>query len=408
MEYVTQKFDNNYAGQFIENVMVAYGEMDRHKIAERTAHKMIARTEAGYWVYGHTPAGYKPSKTRGLKEHDPSSCYVIKQALEGFAQGQFKNYTELANFLNAHKLADYKGKSYHFDGERAKNLLRWAWFHAGFVQNLKQGIARRAGKHEPLISTGTLEMIEKRLNGEKISPYRKNSVHFPLRKHVICSSCEKPMTGAFCGGRKLKYPYYYCRTENCENRNKNVHRDDMHAAFLELLRRTTPSQELLDQAQDVFAEVWKEEWKDLQKQRHQWGIDIENLNRQIQECVDQLLETSHEAVKAAIQKRIQDYSEREEVLKVKVKEYTTVRNDFDVVLKRVMELLKDPASIWDQADLALRHTIQRLIFPEGIIYDPKELKFRKAVKAPLFLLMEESTLEKAEMAPRAGFEPATN
>ena len=82
IEFVTQKFGDDSTGRFMENIIVAFGDMERQKNSERTRDKMKARVEAGYWVYGQIPIGYQSSKLRGLKEPNPNTKNIIKRALD--------------------------------------------------------------------------------------------------------------------------------------------------------------------------------------------------------------------------------------------------------------------------------------------------------------------------------------
>ncbi len=406
VEYVTQTFDNTYSGRFVENIMVAYGEMDRHKNAERTRDKMAARTMEGFWVYASVPFGYMPSEIKGIKKQDPRSAPIVRQVLEGYAQGQYKNFTEIANYLNSQNLLNYKGKVRTFDGESAKNLIKWCWFYAGFVQCPKRAISRRQGKHESIISTDTLDMIEKRLAGKKISPYRKNSAHFPLRGHINCSECGKPLTAAFCG-KGRKYGYYYCRTHDCYRKNANIPYKDLHERFCSLLTQTLPTLEIIEKTQTIFKEVWKKELSELSTLREEWGRELKCLDESIQGCVDQLISSKSSHVEKAVTKRLDELSARQAVLKVKINEYQSTKDDFENVLDKVMNLLKTPMLAWKDSDLATKKTIQRLIFPKGLTYDTESENFRKPEKALLFWFIGKQDLKKAGMVHPGGFEPPT-
>ena len=400
---IKQEFEDTPNGRLMEAISVSFAAYDRENNNERTINMMRAKTAEGYWVYGSVPVGYKPGPIKGIKIPDPASQYAVKQALELFSQGQFKNYVEMAKFLNAQKILNHKCKRQNFDGERAKTIVRWAWFYAGFVELPSRDISRRKGLHEAIISVEVMENIERRLSGQKIASYRKNAKDFPLRGSVYCCLCGKLMTAAHCNG----YPYYYCKTKDCTMKNKNIKRDAMHEQFEELLSLASPSQELIARSREMFSEIWAQEWRDLQQERHQWGVEVKGLDTQIQACVEQLTSSSHRSVKKAIEKHIRILSERQELLKAKIKEYQHARNDLEPVLNKVLDLLQNPKGIWNEADLQMRHTIQHLIFPDGLIYDAKDKNFRKPEKAPLFTLIEETAEEKPEMARPAGFEPAT-
>lgn len=405
---VTQMFDRTPSGRFVENIMVAYGELERHKNTERTHDKMSARLADGYYVISHCPVGYKSGAVKGVKEICPNIGPTIKLAIEGYAYGSFSNYTEIANHINAQALLNHKGKLLRFDGERAKKMLEGSWFHAGFVQCPKWGIARRKGHHEPLISMEILELIECRLLGKSVPKYRKNlNLHFPLRGHVLCDSCGRPMTASFCGGKTKEYAYYYCRTHGCIFDSKHIPKELVHGQFQELLKSVQATSEVMGYAKDILTQAWNEHWQSTQTERQQWGTELSDLEERIQKFVDELIYSKSAEVKKAIQKRVEELASRRDVLKTKIEQYNHKKEDFDIVWERMVNILSNPERVWIKGDLSMKQTIQRMVFPKSLIFAQKENKFRKPEKACVFGLLEQIQGEKPEMARPKRFELLT-
>jgi site-specific DNA recombinase len=407
VQYVTHKFDGDSSGRFIEEIMVSVAQMERLKNAERTADKMAARVEVGYYVYGPVPLGYKPSPVRGLREPDENSCHIVKQVMEGYAVGLYKNFTEIANYLNEQDVPNHQGVIAHFDGERVKNLMHKAWYHAGFVQCLKRGISRRKGLHKAIISADILDKIEARLKGKKVSPYRKKSEHFPLRGHIRCGCCDRLLTAAFCGGKTKKYGYYYCKTHDCPMKDKNIRYKHMHGLFLDLIKSTIPKPQLIEYSKACFANLWKEETEHFTKQRQLWGQEILKINKDIESCVDEILNAEDSTIKDILKQRMKKLHERKETLEVKINQYADLKDDFGDIMIRVIKLFQKPAKIWEDGSLKMRQTIQTLIFPKGLIYDHAVGDFRKPEKPLLFLAIGQFMDKKTVMAHPGGFEPPT-
>ena len=404
--YVTQNFDRTPEGELITGIVVQISQYERTHNKERTIGRMKARTEAGSWPYGIF-AGYRPSSVPGVREPDGAVAQVIKDALEGYAYGELVNFEEVARFINKHEVINYQGKKVKTNGFRAKKLLKSAWYHAGFVQLEKRGLGRRQGKHKAIISLEILERIENRLNGKPIGKYRKNLRHnFPLHGHILCADCGKPMTSGF-NGKGDRYGYYCCRNHACKMDCHHVRYREVHEQFIDLLRGAKPSNDLLDFAVTILKDVWKDEWKNFQDERQAWGMEVRKLDDTIQACVRELVETGEAVVKSAIKRQIQEYTSRQEILKRKIADAQEAKDDFEAVLDTVMGILSSPDSAWLNADLPMKQTIQRLVFPKPLIYGQREQNFRNVERACVYRLFEEKPQEKELMARPKRFELLT-
>lgn len=201
------------------------------------------------------------------------------------------------------------------------------------------------------------------------------------------------MTAAFCGG----HGYYYCRTRNCRHNSVHVPYQSIHGDFDSLLGCLSPKPELLDKATSILREVWNEEMAELKSDRHRWDVELDVLGGKIQGAVDKLIGTSNRSVKTALEKTIDDLSARQAVLQRKIEDYHQTQQDFGVVLDRVVGVLKSPQKLWREADLSLKQTIQRLVFPKPLIYAQDEKKFRNPVKALIYSFFEEMNRSKDDM-----------
>lgn len=363
--------------------------------------------EKGLWPYGLFQA-YRPTPNPGIREPYEPVASVIRQALEGYAYGSLTSYEDIARFINSHKLLNYKGKPIVYNGDKAKDLLESAWYQAGFVELPKRKVPRRLGLHKPIISGNVLELIELRMSGRIAPKYRKNiNQNFPLKGHVLCDSCNKPMTASFCGHGD-KYGYYYCRTGGCELNSKHVAHHVLHDQFLSLLQSATPKQELVDLARTILKDVWNQQWEAFQQDRHEWGMEASKLDEEIRSCVDELRKTNIPAIREAITERIQEFSERREILRKKIHDFKEIRNDFGGVLDRVIGVIEQPHTFWTEGDLSAKQMIQRLVFPKPLIFDQKAKKFRKPEKALVYRLFEKLNPKKQGLVDSNGIEPSTS
>ncbi len=86
-------FEDTPEGNFIETILASHNELERKQNQRQVIQKHKARLENGYWSFS-SPAGYKMGKNpiHGfiLNRFEPEAS-IVKEALEGFASGRFKN-----------------------------------------------------------------------------------------------------------------------------------------------------------------------------------------------------------------------------------------------------------------------------------------------------------------------------
>ena len=400
-------FDDSPEGNALENMQAVFSQLERQQNARQVTNRMKARTEMGFWPYAVFP-GYKPSPERGIREPDGFFANVIKEVLEGYAYGHFTSYEEMARFVNDQHVTNYRNKKVVFDGDHIKCLIKHSWYHAGFVQLKKRGVPRIQGKHKAIISTDVLELIEARQNGKAVPKYRKNmNQHFPLKGHVLCSCCHKPMTASFCG-KGDKYAYYYCKTSGCEMYSSHVPHNKVHDEFEGLLISLELPEPLKDHARSVFDRVWKKEMAGLNDKRTEYRTQINQHSNQINKLLDELMATNSQSVKTAIGKRIDEVTSTREILSRKLNELSSSGSEADTVFHKVIDVLENPFLHWKDGSLSIKQAIQRIIFPSPLILDQKEKKFRKPEKPLFYRLIEKLKPKKEGLVDPIGIEPTTS
>lgn len=101
VECLNFKFEETPEGHFVETVIAAQGELERHQISRQTLQKMKARLERGFSVF-KAPVGYCYAESEGqgmLLVKDPILAPIVREALEGYASGRFQQQAEVKRFL---------------------------------------------------------------------------------------------------------------------------------------------------------------------------------------------------------------------------------------------------------------------------------------------------------------------
>ena len=232
-----------------ETISATFNEYDRRTNKRQVVQKMKARLELGYWTFG-SPIGYIQTKTaehgKLLIPKEPEAS-IIKEALEGYAQGRFMDKKDIADFMVSKNFRERKKVGYNTLDRILDNSI-----YAGFIEYSDWGVERRKGYHEALVDEETWEIVQAKLHGRKIVHTRKDTnPDFPLRGLVICKECLEPMTASWTTGRSAKYPLYRCNTKGCKYGNKSINRENFHPMFEKVLEEIKPEENLVNLAKEI-------------------------------------------------------------------------------------------------------------------------------------------------------------
>jgi site-specific DNA recombinase len=277
--------------------------------------------------------------------------------------------------------------------------------YAGYVEAPCWGIARRKGHHEPLISLETYQRIQDRLAGIGRATYRKNlNEDFPLRGFVMCDDCGEPLTASWTSGSHAKHPYYLCHRKGCASYGKSIKRAEMEGRFEELLHRIQPSQKVVALATAMFKELWKRRSANVQQQAPGLTAELARVEREVDQCVSRIVETSIPAVIRAFEGKIERLENEKPILRERIAKSAAPRHDSDLRLRTALGFLANPCNLWQTGRLEARHAVLKLTFADNLRYKRGE-GFRTAnLSLPFKVLGDFLSGEKGVARP-TGIEP---
>src|SRR5215831_13512334 len=79
--------------------------------------------------------------------------------------------------------------------------------------------------------------------------------------------------------------------------------------------------------------------------------------------------------------------------------------DIEAVIDFAQHVLLNAARLWTTFSLDQKQRLQKVIFPEGLVYFPEG--FGTAVTSPIFSILEAEGTLKTNLAPQVGLEPTT-
>jgi hypothetical protein len=353
---------------FVETVLAAGNELERHQNKRQVIQKMKARLEAGYWPFG-AKRGYKmildPIHGK-LCVPDGNEAKLLKKAVEGFSTGLFARKIDACIFLveNGFWKREPKMYVYLFD-----KILRDPFF-AGFIEYLEWDVSRREGHHKGIISLATFENNQKRLSKVSINKRIRTDVSpiLYLRGLLNCACCGHHLSGGKTNGNGGVYWYYFCQNKSCRLFRKSIDSAKAHDEFEKLLVNQTLKPDTEKLASLIFNRVWKDEMDNLKM------VESKELKRRalIDEKIDRLtnmaISAKSEKITRVYEKQIEKLAGELEQTSNSPKEKPNFDLPYRTALDKAFGMLKSPYKIWESVDVIEKHRLFFFLFEEKLIY----------------------------------------
>ena len=408
LESPSIRFGEDADSKFHENILASVSQHQREKNAEQTKNRMRARAQNGFWGF-QAPTGYVYASERGrgrILTIDPKTAPVIKEALEGFANGRFERQSDVASWLYVQPLFP-KSKRGLISPNRVAQILNQP-LYAGYIEVPRWGVTLRKAQHEPLISFETFQQIQDRLNGVNRTPKRKNlDESFPLRGFILCEGCDTPLTACWSTGADRRHPYYLCPKRGCAHYGKSIRRAVIEGEFETLLRSVEPTPTLFKVARAMLARAWDKRLANTKAQAKGLTDQLAAVEKQIDQMLDRIVETKLPSVIAAFEERIRKLEAEKLLIEERRANCGRPVSSFDDTLRTSLDFLGSPWKLWASPRLEDKRTVLKLTFATRLRYARGE-GFRTADLSLPFKVMRKICGASEAMAHPTGFEPVTS
>ena len=215
-------------------------------------------------------------------------------------------------------------------------------------------------------------------NGKK---YTKDDENLPLKQFITAASCGTKYTG-YLVKRKNLYYYKNNRIGSKENRSAKV----MHKKFEELLSQIqlkdkkyiAPMKEIMKY---VFMREHEEQLKEYdiqQKKVNELQGQLEVLEKRFvfKEIPDELYHKYRPGLEEQIMK-VKAYNAKNSF------NLSNLEKSIDLALQLSCNLQK----LWSLGDLEVKKSVQHLVFPEGIVFDYQNDRYRTKRVNSLFAII---------------------
>lgn len=373
LESPSHRFGEEPEERFVESIFAATAELERNQNRRQVCHRMKARLEAGYWPF-YPPPGYAIAKVPGhgkmlvLKEPEAS---IVRQALEGFADGRFATQAEVRQFLDSVGFEPPRQRGRGITHKEQVRRLLAREIYCGIITYPPWNVTPRQGHHRPLISPETYDRVVERLR-ETGRPKRGDfSEDYPLRGFVLCGGCSKPFTAAWSRGKSgREFAYYRCLSAGCPDQNRSVRAERMHQEFEAILTGLRPRQTLLELIRVELLAEWERRRLDVEGVRQARQEKLQEIERRITSLLDAVAACSSPSVVRRLSEEVEALEAKKLRLGGQIDRQP--QRDFAGALGRVLEFLQHPLDEWKNGDLKLKRTLLRLAFDGALVYRRNE------------------------------------
>lgn len=346
------------SGSLQQNIQFIFSEYDNQLRREKTIAGMRDKLLRGEWC-GKPPKGYDIIIVNGKHsiKLNKDAEYIRKAFLWKFFER-----------LSQQEIGDrLRAMGFKLSHAYLSNMLRNPFYCGILSNNLLEGKIV-LGKHEKLVSQEMFLAINELLNNEsnkgQIKHYADN-ILLPLRRFLVCTKCNKRLTGYMI--KKKKLSYYKCKTQGC---CVNVNAKTIHQFFVKILNEMK------------FNSTNKITIKELLTTK---VVNVESIKRKS--------ESLYKGNLTSIKNKIEEIEERFAIGKISESLYTKHLSKLHNEAKEVEELIEKAkvglgtqnfikeekdggilklAEIWSDGDLQTKRIIQNTIFPQGLLYNKIE------------------------------------
>lgn len=367
--------------ELIQNLEAVLAQHDNKTKSTRVKHNMKIHAKEGYRM-SKAPLGLKnvrDVRNKSILAPVEGIADKVASILEAYSTGTH-TIASLIKMCEIIGLKSANGKPMQI--QAISKMLRNP-IYAGLEMSKHTEGQLIPSKFKGIITPATFHRNQELLRSNKntAATCKKNNPEFPLRRFMLCSECNKPLTGsAPIGGSGKRSPRYHC--SRCHL--PSVQSGELHEQFLHLLATLKPDPEMEKFLKEIIVRVWRDETKTLGNKQKKLHKDLEELTERRNKVVEMLVAGQITAEEKQEQvARIKDESDNIQKDLASVGSIAELKTD---AIDYAMRFMSNAPRIWSNASIEHQIIYQRLVFPEGIEYELATNKFRTPKLSALYTL----------------------
>lgn len=367
---VTQPVDTMTAsGKLQQGIQFLFSQFDNDQRREKCVAGMEAKVRKGFWM-GPVPMGYDQYRVNGEQVIRPNKTgKLIRLAFQIKAEQGLSN-TDIIQRLKAQGLTLYN--------QTLTKIFRNP-FYCGLIAHglLGEGEVIE-GRHEGLVSREMFLRVNG-LQAENAHGYSqtKEDGNLPLRHHIKCGTCDKPLTGYEM--KKKGIHYYKCNTKGC-CLNRNAHK--MHVLYQDLLKGYQVDSMLLPQVREMMEQVFKKLGQNQEQEEKRLKSELTELKKKLE-----TLERRYaygEIEREIFTKFSSELKNTVGEIDKNIDRISGPLSNHQKLLDKGLEMMLSLSSSWCNADNPQRRALQALVFPEGVQFEREKEGYRTGRVNSLF------------------------
>ena len=237
---------------------------------------------------------------------------------------------------------------------------------------------------------------------------------FPLKRHVLCAEDMKSFTGYIA--YKNKKGYYKCNVKGC---GTNHSAEDMHRKYSDVLSQYVIPEKLRPILISVLEDKFRanhERAYTTYKTVSSKLVEIETKTKSIRKKF-----AFDEIDKETFDEAMEELQTRKDTLNKELETVETELSNLGDYVTMAVEMSCKLGDMWGKLDFNLCQKIQKLVFPEGILWDKSLNNYRTSTENQVFGLFrkisesykenktkkEDNFYKLSSLVAGTGLEPAT-
>lgn len=378
---INSSLEDSVNEELIQNIEAVLAQHDNKIKSTRVKDNMKIHAKEG-WRMSKAPHGLK--NVRDVLDKSTLApvegvAEKVTSILEAYATGT-NTIAGLIKMCESIGLKSAKGKPMQI--QAISKMLRNP-IYAGLEQSSHTEGQLVPSKFKGIITPATFHRNQELLRNNKntAATYKKNNPEFPLRRFMICSECNKPLTGsAPVGGSGKRSPRYHC--SRCHL--PSVQSGELHEQFLHLLASLTPDPDVEKFLKEIIVRVWRDETQTLSKKQKKLHKVLEELTAKRNKVVEMLV--SGDISLKEKQELVSKINAESEVVQEELSNIGSLSELKTDAIDYAMRFMSNAPRIWSNASIEHQIIYQRLVFPEGLEYELATNKFRTPKLSTLYTL----------------------
>ena len=394
---VTEHIDESAIGRMMEGMLSVMAEFDNNVRAQRSKSGMVELVKRGVWVWA-APLGYKRVEKGGNLYPDDTSAAYIRLAFTEWAKGTY-SYQKLSDFLYERGFRSRTGKKLY--QQSIEKIIRNP-IYCGTIRAFGTEVK---GNFESLITEDLFERCQPARHRKfSIGKRESNNPDFPLKKHIVCTSCHAKLTGSSSTGRAgKKYPYYHHHNQGCPLAVSHA-KDDLEGRFLGYLNELSPRHAEYEALfKEIVLDVWQGNYKRLDADNARLRKEIEALEYDRQKVFTAHRNGVYDDADFLNQKNYLNGKIQEK--KLLLEEKRIEEFNMENALSYCFEFVRDSARTWSHlaGSPDIRVRFQKMIFPEFLHFDGE--KFGTTKMSLVYELKQSFDADSSNLVTLGGIEP---